>query len=75
MTLENFLTQYQMIYNVYEKEGEPTPDDAKTRFLFKRVQHSGFRGTIEALSGRDDSRSISYTMAASHLSPAISELP
>jgi len=64
------------MYNIYEKEGEPMPDDAKTRFLFKRVQHSGLRGAIEALRAQMTAGvGVSYTMAANHLSTAVSELP
>jgi len=33
MMFENFLTQCQKMYNIYEKEGEPMQDDAKTRFF------------------------------------------
>ena len=76
MSFENFLTQCQKMYNIYEKEGEPMPDDAKTRFLFKRVQHSGLRGAIEALRAQITAGvAVSYTMAANHLSTAVSELP
>ena len=76
MSFENFLTQCQKMYNIYEKEGEPMPDDAKTRFLFKRVQHSGLRGAIEALRAQMTAGVVvSYTMAANHLSTAVSELP
>ena len=76
MSIENFLTQCQKMHNIYEKEGEPMPDDAKTSFLFKRVQHSGLRGAIEALRAQITAGvAVSYTMAANHLSTAVSELP
>ena len=76
MSFEIVLTQCQKMYNIYEKEGEPMPDDAKTRFLFKRVQHSGLRGAIEALRAQMTAGvAVSYTMAANHLSTAVSELP
>ena len=76
MTFETFLTQCQKMYNIYEKEGEAMPDDAKTRFLFKKVQHSGLRGAIEALRAQQTAGvDVTYTMAANHLSTAVSELP
>lgn len=76
MTFETFLTQCQKMYNIYDKEGEPMPDDAKTRFLFKKVQHSGLRGAIEALRAQQTAGvNVTYTMAANHLSTAVSELP
>jgi len=76
MTFENFLSQCQKMYSIYGKEGEPMPDDAKTCVLFKRVQHSGLRGAIETLRAQMTAGvAVSYTMAANHLSTAVSELP
>ena len=39
MDFETFLTQYQKMHNIYEKEGKEISEDAKIRFLFKRVQY------------------------------------
>ena len=76
MTFEIFLTQCQKMYNIYEKEGEEMSDDAKIRFLFKRVQHPNLQGAIEALKARlATNDAITYTQAANHLSTAVSELP
>ena len=51
-------------------------DDAKTRFLFKQVQHASLRGAIEALKAQQTAGvNVTYTMAANHLSTAVSELP
>ena len=76
MCFEIFLTQCQKMYNIYEKEGEPMPDDAKTHFQFKQVQHSGLRGAIEAVRAQITAGvEVSYIMAANHLSTAVLELP
>ena len=76
MAFETFLTQCQKMYNIYEKEGEPMTDEAKVRFLYKKVQHAGLRGTIDALKAQQTAGAIiTYTMAANHLSTAVSELP
>jgi hypothetical protein len=76
MTFESFLTGCQKMFNIYEKEAEPMTDDAKTRFLFKQVQHAGLRGAIEALKAQQTAGvNVTYTMAANHLSTAVSELP
>ena len=76
MTFKIFLTQCQKMYNIYEKEGEEMSDDAKIRFLFKRVQHPNLQGAIEALKARlSTNDAITYTQAANHLSTAASELP
>ena len=76
MPFETFLTNCQKMFNIYEKEGEPMPDDAKTRFLFKKVQHNGLQTAIAALRAQQTAgTAITYTMAANHLSTAVSELP
>ena len=76
MSFEGFLTQCQKMYNIYEKEKEPMTDEAKVRFLFKKVQHPGLRGSIDALKAQQTAGTdVTYTMAANHLSTAVSELP
>ena len=52
MNFEIFLTQCQKMYNIFEKEDEPMPEDAKIRFLFKRVQNQSLQPDIEALKVR-----------------------
>ena len=76
MPFENFLTQIKKMFNIYEKEDEPMAEDAKVSFLFKRVQHSGLQAAIEALKAQQIAGTVvTYTMAANHLSTAVSELP
>lgn len=76
MSFEMFLTQCQKMFNIYEKEGEPMTEEAKVRFLFKKVQHAGLRSSIDALKATQTTGSeITYTMSANHLSTAVSELP
>ena len=76
MTFKSFLTGCQKMFNIYEKEGEPMTDDAKTRFLFKQVQNASLRGAIKALKAQQTAGvNVTYTMAANHLSTAVSELP
>ena len=76
MPFETFLTKCQQMFNIYEKEGEPMSDDAKMRFLFTKVTHTGLRGAIEALKAQQTAGAdVTYTKAASHLSTAVSELP
>ena len=52
MAFELFLTKCQKMYNIFEGEGEPMEEDAKTRFLFKRVKHSYLQKSIEALKSQ-----------------------
>ena len=37
MSFEIFMTQYQKMFNIYEKEGEEMSDEAKVRLLFRKV--------------------------------------
>ena len=39
LSFETFLTKCQKMFNIYEKEKEPMEEDAKIRFLFKKVNH------------------------------------
>jgi hypothetical protein len=76
MTFENFLTQCQKMYNIYDKEEEPMSDEAKVRFLFKSVHHEKLQVEISALKAQITAGTpITYTMASNHLSTAVSELP
>ena len=76
LTFETFQTQCQKMYTIYDKEAEPMTDDAKLRFLFKRVQHPGLQQAIEALKAQQTAgTAVTYTMAANHLTTAVSALP
>lgn len=76
MGFETFLTQCQKMFNIFDKEGEEMSDEAKVRFLFRKVQHEGLRNSIEALKALETTGAvITYTMAANHLSTAVSQLP
>ena len=51
-------------------------DEAKVRFLFRKVQHTGLHSSIDALkSSQTTGMTISYTIVANHLSTATYELP
>ena len=76
MSFEIFLTKCQKMYNIFEIEQEPMTDAAKVRFLFQKVEHASLKGAIEALRAQQTAgATITYTMAANHLSTAVSELP
>ena len=46
MFFEISLTQCQKKLNIYEKEGEEMSNEAKVRFLFRKVQQTGLRSSI-----------------------------
>lgn len=50
-------------------------DEAKVRFLFRKVQHEGLRNLIKALKALERTGAvITCTMAANHLSTVVSLL-
>ena len=53
-------------------------EDAKIRFLFKNVQHSGLQADIAALKSSIITSivgTISYTPVCNHISTVVSQLP
>ena len=66
------------MYNIYAQHGEVMAEDAKIRFLFKKVQHTGLSSAIEAMKAKittEPPGTVTYTTVANHLSTAVSELP
>ena len=64
------------MHNMYEKQEEPMTDEAKVRFLLKKVQHPGLQSPIEVLKAQQIvGPAIACTMAANHLSTAMPQLP
>ena len=51
-------------------------DEAKVRFIFRKLHHTGLRSFINALkASKTIGMTLFYTMAANHLFTATSELP
>ena len=76
MNFEVVLTQCQRMFNIFDKEGEAMAEEAKVRFLFRKIEHPGLQGAIEALKASiATGTAISYTTAANHIATAVSELP
>ena len=78
LPFETFLTKCQKMYNIYAQHGEVMAEDAKIRYLFKTIQHTGLEGAIEAMKAKittEKAGSVSYTTVANHISTAVSELP
>jgi len=78
LPFETFLTKCEKMYNIYDQHGEEMKDDAKVRFLFKKILHPGLANAIEAMKAKITTEapgSVTYTTVANHLSTAISEQP
>ena len=48
MSFDTFITQCQKMFIIYKKEGEEMSDEAKVRFIFWKVQHTGLCSSIDA---------------------------
>ena len=78
ITFHNFLAKLQRMYNIYESHGEPMTEEAKIRFLFKKIRHEGLIKTCETMKtniATEAVGTITYTAVTNHLSNAISKLP
>ena len=78
LTFETFLTKCEKMYNIFETHGEMMEEDAKIRFIFKNIQHSGLGPDIAALKASittSPAGSVSYTIVCNHLSTSVSQLP
>ena len=40
------------MYNIYGKHSKVMTEDAKIRFLFKKIQHSGLASAVEAMKAQ-----------------------
>ena len=66
------------MYNIYAQHGEVMTEDAKIRFLFKKINHSGLESAVEAMKAKITTKltgTVTYTTVANHISTAVSELP
>ena len=75
MEFELFITKWKNMYIIFEEEGEPMEEEAKTRFIIKRVEKSDLHKSIESFKDQTEtnrSGTVSYTTEANHLSTSIS---
>lgn len=66
------------MYNIYAQHGEIMTEDAKIRFLLKKIQHSGMESAVEAIKSKITTKptgTVTYTTITNHISIAVSELP
>ena len=78
LTFELFCNKAQRMFNIFEQQKEPMTEEAKVRFLLKKVLHPQLSETVEALRTRlstDPPGTITMTLVANHLASAVSELP
>ena len=78
LTFETYLTKCEKMYNIFENHDEKMEEDAKIRFLFKNIQHSGLEADIAALKASittNPAGTITYSTVCNHLSTAVSQLP
>ena len=71
-----FLNRLQTMYNIYEDEGEPYTEAAKTRFLFDKIQNPALKDAVQALKTKETiDGNVDSTVASNYLSSEVSKLP
>ena len=75
MPFSTFLDHMQMMFNIFQEEGEELTENTKVCELLNRVQNNQLQDTVKALGVRFDIDGISYTEVANHLTSAVSQLP
>ena len=74
MNYESFLAKLQKMFNIFQDEGEPLEESAKTRLLLKKIQNPNLSQAVSALRIRDNMEGISFTEAANHIATEIANL-
>ena len=78
MTFEVFCHKVQKMFNIFEQQKEPMTEEAKVRFLLKKVQHPQLEAVVESLKTRmttDPPGTITVPLCCNHIASAVSELP
>jgi hypothetical protein len=66
------------MFNIYEVHGEAMTEEAKIRFIFKKINHEGLQSTLDAMKTKiatEVAGAVTYTTVVNHLATAVSELP
>ena len=78
MTFEVFCHKVQKMFNIFEQQKEPMTEEAKVRFLLKKIQHPQLEAVVESLKTRmttDPPGTITVPLCCNHVASAVSELP
>lgn len=78
MTFELYCNKAQKMFNIFEQQNEPWPEEAKIRFFLKKIQHPQLEAVVESLKTRfstDPPGTITIPLCANHIAAAVSELP
>ena len=78
MTFEVFCHKVQKMFNIFEQQKEPMSEEAKVRFLLKKIQHPQLEAVVESLKTRmttDPPGTITVPLCCNHVASAVSELP
>ena len=77
LTFEVFLNKAQKMFNIFEQQGEPMTEEAKVRFILRKVQHPQLANPVETMRSRNSLRPGGLTVAevSNYLAARVSELP
>ena len=78
MAFEVFLSKCQKMFNIFETQREPMPEEARIRFLLKKTQCPQLQTMVASLKTRmttEPPGTIRYPTVSNHLASCVSELP
>ena len=77
LSFEMFLSQCQKMFNIFETQNEEYTEEAKVRFLLKKVIHPGLSQSVETMKEKQasDPTATTFTYASNYLAARVSELP
>ena len=77
LTFEMFLNKAQRMFNIFEQQGEPMTEEAKVRFILKKVQHPQLANSVETMRSRNilNPNDLSVAEVSNYLAARVSELP
>lgn len=74
-SFEKYLTRLQLIFQIYEENGEAYTEAAKVRLLLNRIQHAQLKNAVEAVRLEQARFGEDFTRAADYLAGAVATLP
>jgi hypothetical protein len=75
LPFSTFLDNLQKMFSIYKKEKEELTERAKVDELLSKCQHPGLTAAIAQLRYQANTVGVTFTVAANHLSAALSQTP
>lgn len=78
LAFEIFLSKTQKMFNIFEQQEEPMAEEAKVRFILKKVQHPQLANAVETMRSKlatDAPGTVTVATVSNYLASRVSELP